>query len=186
MAFTPPDDAGQGRADIMRDGAEQIAAHLLLLSLGAELLLLLDLRGQRADHDGHGEHDEERQRIAGDREVEGEIRIGKNIVHADDAHDGGQQAIEIAAREARDQHDRQLKDKRNIDIGIVEQAEQETKPRRGGENPDADGVFRQENEKKLSGVSVPGRFCAWQSPFGSNFSNYNTIKFLRPCPLRFR
>lgn len=146
----------------MRDGAEQIAAHLLLLSLGAELLLLLDLRGQRADHDGHGEHDEERQRIAGDREVEGEIRIGKNIVHADDAHDGGQQAIEIAAREARDQHDRQLKDKRNIDIGIVEQAEQETKPRRGGENPDADGSIPPgKREKALRRERAGPFFAAW-------------------------
>ena len=83
--------------------AQQIAAHLLLFRLGADFLLLLDLRRQRTDDNGDNQHHQKRQRIPRDGKVQLIIRKRKNIVDADYAHDGRQKAKEIPICEAGNQ-----------------------------------------------------------------------------------
>ena len=97
----------------MGNGAQKIAAHFFFFRLRTKLFLLLDLCGQRTDHNGDSQHHEECKRIAGDGKVQLHIGVSKNPVHADDADHRGQQSEQIPVREARDKHDRAFKDQRN-------------------------------------------------------------------------
>ena len=64
-------DGGQGRTDIMGDGAEQIGPHLFLFSLQAQPLLALDLGGQgRGDGRDH-QQCQEGDGVARNGEIEG-------------------------------------------------------------------------------------------------------------------
>ena len=114
----------------MGDSAQEIAAHFFLLCLRAELFLLLDLGGQRTDHDGDGQHDEERQGVAGNGKVQLHIGICKNPVYPDDADHGGQQTEQISVCKARDEHDRAFEDQRDIHVGRVDHPQQRAQQRR--------------------------------------------------------
>ena len=121
----------------MGDGAQEIAAHFFLLGFGAELFLLLDLGGQRADHDGDGQHDEERQGVAGDGEVQLHVGVGKDPVDADDAEERGKQAEQIPVGKAGDEDDRALKDQGDEDVGRVDHPQQRAEDGRQAEKADA-------------------------------------------------
>ena len=101
------DDGGQGRADVVGDGAEQIRPHLDLLIFQPEPVLFLGLCGQRAGHQGDHQKGEDGQRIAGNGEVEGHIGICKDVVDADDSQDRRDQPEEVAVCKTGDQQHRQ-------------------------------------------------------------------------------
>ena len=133
----------------MGDGAQEIAAHFFLLGFGAELFLLLDLGGQRADHDGDGQHDEERQGVAGDGEVQLHVGVGKDPVDADDAEERGKQAEQIPVGKARDEDDCALKDQGDEDVGRVDHPQQRAEDGRQAEKADAHAKIPPRKRKQL-------------------------------------
>ena len=143
------DDGGQGRADVVGDGAQEIAAHFFLFGFGAELFLLLDLGGQRTDHDGDGQHDEERQGVAGDGEVQLHVGVGKDPVDAEDAEERGQQAEQVAVGKARDEDDRALKDQSDEDVGRVDHPQQRAEDGRQAEKAEAHAKIPPRKRKQL-------------------------------------
>ena len=71
----------------MRDRAQKIGLHLLLLRFGFDAFLPLDPVGQHADDQRNREHRQKRQRITRDGEIKSKIGIGERVVHADDRND---------------------------------------------------------------------------------------------------
>ena len=67
---------------ILSDG---FSVRVFLFVLHPQLLLLLGLGGQGAGADGDCQKGQKAQRIAGEGEVEGQIRVCKHVVDADDA-----------------------------------------------------------------------------------------------------
>ena len=124
----------------MRDGPQEIAAHFFSFRFRTELFLLLDLGGQRADHDGDGQHDKEGQRIAGDGKIELHIGVCKDPVHADDADHRSKQAKQVPVGETRDEHDRAFEDQRDIHVGRVDHPQQRAQQPRRCQNADAHGT----------------------------------------------
>ena len=165
----PADDRRQRRPDVVGNGAQKISAHFLLLDLGAQLFLLLDLRGERADGHGDGQHHDERQRIARKREVEGVVGIGKYVVDADHADDRGQQAEEIPAGKARDEHDGQLEDQRDEYVAFVKEPQKMTQERGQHQNDDADAEIppaerEQRSQPQTEAGYLSGRYCFFHNP----------------------
>ncbi len=131
------DNGGKGGADVVRYGAQQVGTHLLPFHLETNLFLLLDLRGHGADHDGYGEHDDEGQRVACQREIKFEIRIGEDVVHLEHGKKRSQYAVGIAGGEAGNDDDGQNEDQRHVGVGADEGMEQGTY--RAGEKENSGG-----------------------------------------------
>ena len=89
-------DGGEGCAQVMGDGPQQVGPHLLPLRLGPQLLLRLDPCGQGADGKAHRQHGHEGEGIAVDGEIQLQIGVGKSIVHPQHTEQRRQQAVEIA------------------------------------------------------------------------------------------
>ena len=101
------DDAGQRCAQVVGDGTQQIGAHLLLLRLREQLVLLgdrpclfLHIGRHGAGEEGDAEHAQKGDRITGQRKVQFEIGISEQIIHADDGDHGGDHSRQIAVRKA--------------------------------------------------------------------------------------
>ena len=134
----------------MGDGPQQIAAHFLLLRLGPDLFLLLELRRHRADDDGDGDHDEEGQGIAGDREIQGEIGVGEHVIDADDADHRGDQTVEIPVGVPGDENDGGLENQSGINVAFAEEPQHAAEQHGQGENPDADERIPPGGRKELA------------------------------------
>ena len=165
----PADDRRQRRPDVVGNGAQKISAHFLLLDLGAQFFLLLDLRGERADGHGDGQHHDKRQRIARKREVEGVVGIGKYVVDAEHANNRGQQAEEIPAGKARDEHDGQLEDQRDEYVAFVKEPQKMTQERGQHQNDDADAEIppaerEQRSQPQTEAGYLSGRYCFFHNP----------------------
>ena len=104
------DDGGQRCADIMRHRAEQVCPGLFFFRFCTQVFLPLDLGGHGAGHHGDHQHHDEGEGISRDGEVKCKVGICKNIVHTDNANEGGDRTKEIAVGQAGDQHNCQHKD----------------------------------------------------------------------------
>ena len=101
------EDRRKRRAQIVRDGAQKVRLDLLPLRFEPQLLLLLDLGGQRTDQKRHPEHDSHGQRIAGVGHVQRPEGDRKDVIDAERPDQGGQDPPKIAVGEAGDQRDGQ-------------------------------------------------------------------------------
>ena len=108
------DDTRQGRAQVMRDGSQQICTHFfifcrseLLFPLGEDACLLFQVRGRSAGDKGDNEHDQKGKRITIHCEVQVHVRIGEEKIDAHDAQQGADDTVEVAGRIACDKDDDQ-------------------------------------------------------------------------------
>lgn len=83
----------RGGADIVGDGAQQVGPHFLFFVFHPQLLLLLCLGGQGAGDDGDAQKGQKAQGIAGEGEVQGQIRVSKHVVDADDAQQSSHKTV---------------------------------------------------------------------------------------------
>ena len=127
-------DRGQRGADIVRDRAQQVRTHLFLFAFNAQTLLLLDLGGHRAGDEGNAQHGQKGERIAGDREVELPVRVGKNIVDPDDAEQRGKDAEQIAGRKAGDQQHGEHEYRKRKAVAALRHAQDGAQSDRTGED----------------------------------------------------
>lgn len=79
------DDGGQGGADIVGHGAEQVSPHFDLFVFHPQPVQLAGLGGQSGGDDRNTEKGQEGQGVAGDGQVEGPIGKGEEKVDGDDA-----------------------------------------------------------------------------------------------------
>ena len=114
------DDRRQRRAQVVRHGAQQVRLHPLLFSLRLDAPLPLDLLGQHADDQRHGQHRQKRERIAGDREIDLKIRIGEREIDADDGDDRGDEAVKVSVRHPRDDEHGQHEDQRHGAVAVAD------------------------------------------------------------------
>ncbi len=116
-------NGGEGRAQIMGHGPQQVGPHLLPLGLQLQLLLLLDMCGQGAGAHRHGQHGHEGERIAGDGEVKFHIRICKYIVNTQHGDEGGGDAADVALGEAGHHQHAEYEKQRHIGVSVAEIAQ---------------------------------------------------------------
>ena len=67
-------DGGERGAQIVRNRAQKVCTHLLLLAFHTQLFLLFDAGGEGAGHDGHHQHHKAGEQVFRQGKVEGEIR----------------------------------------------------------------------------------------------------------------
>ena len=132
-------DRGQRGADVVGDGPKQVGVHLFPLHFIAQLLLALDLRGQRADDDGNHQHHQEGQGVSGQRHVELPERIGEHVVDAEGAHQRGRDAPQVAVRQPRHQRHGQYEQRRGEGVVVIVKPGQRHRERYGqGHDPRED------------------------------------------------
>ena len=125
-------DAGQRRTQIVRDGAQQVAAHLFLLHLGAHAFLPLDLRRHRAG------------------EIQLEIRVREGVVDADHAQKRRGDAVPVAAGQPRNEQHRQHEKHRNEPVRQTVAVQQVGQQRRRGKHAKGKQQIAQEAQRPLS------------------------------------
>lgn len=82
---------------------EQVGPQLLRGDLRFYLFGLFELCRHHACDERGGQHTDKSQRIAGESEVECKIRIGKNVIYADDREDRRDKTIKIAVGKSGDE-----------------------------------------------------------------------------------
>ena len=136
----------------MGDGAKQVGPHFFLFVFHAQAFLLLGLGGQGAGDDGDHQKGQKTQRIAGQGEIKGQIGICKNVVDADDAQHGGDEAEEITGGQPGDQQHRKDKDRGGKAVAAVGQAEQRAALHRAEKNDGGNQKVPPGKGEQLGGV----------------------------------
>src|SRR5699024_5346306 len=102
--------------------------------------LPLDLAGHGADDEGHGQHGEEGQRVAGDGEVHGPVGVGEGVIDENDAEEGGGDAVDVSVGEPGHQDYHQREDHGGEPAGVVhdhqQSAEQSSQRQKSGGDQD--------------------------------------------------
>ena len=190
------DNRRQRRAQVVRDGAQQVCLHPLLFGLRLDAPLPLDLLGQHADDQRHGQHRQKRERIAGDREIDLKIRIGEREVDADDGDDRGNEAVKIAVRQPRDDEHGEHEDQRHSAVAVADRVHhQQAHERCGAQQQQRQSEVAQDLPPALTarhhdlphpGEHAPGSaFHIFQSMMHPSVSFPRGAERCKPRPLRY-
>lgn len=118
------DDAGQGCAQIVGNGTQEICPDPFFFSfiefafsLRDHLILFGELGGHGAGCDGNDQHTYESDRISAHGKVDLKKRISKTSVDKNDAEQGREDAVQVSGGSPRNQDERQDIDQ--CDIGGI-------------------------------------------------------------------